>query len=140
MATRAVVISTGVGLATGSVPWNTSEAKRSAKPHLPKAQEKFLNADGTVSRNWYQALQWVFNEALGGLDAPTLPQVVATVTKTQAQVVESTNFVDQAVQFTRSVASTAIATAQVAQNAGLSGSSSIPPPSDAPTRPNTQLD
>lgn len=136
---RSVVLSVGVGLGIGSLPWNTSNPRRSSKPHLPPPHVSPVLPDGKGGWRWnpevYKAIQWVFNEALGGLDGPTLPQVVATVTQTQAQVVSTTNYVDQSVQYTRAAVASQAATAQVVQNAGLPGADTIPPTPDPPSRP-----
>lgn len=69
---------------------------------------------------------------LGGVQGRTVPQVHADVTTTQAEVVNTANYATQVSQYAQSVGATAQATAEVLQNNGEPGSSSIPPPSEPP--------
>jgi hypothetical protein len=131
---RSVVISCGVGLATGSVPWNTSTARRAKVHWLPAATVPFLNADGrTVSPVWYRAFVELFETRMGGVQGQSVAQVATTVTQTQQQVVAATNKVVETIAYTRSVDARASALKQVASDNGLSGADSVPPPSNPPS-------
>jgi hypothetical protein len=134
---RSVVLSVGVGLGIGSLPWNRSDVRRQKVPWLPPANVKFLNPDGTVSRTWYQALHELFENRMGGVQGQTVVQIATTVTQTQAQVVATANYVDEGVQYTRAVAAQAAAVTQVAQNNSLAGANTIPPTPDPPQREST---
>jgi hypothetical protein len=133
MATRTVEFSAGVGLALGSVPWNTSNAKRQKVPWLPNANVKFLNPDGTVSRTWYLALHELFENRMGGVQGQSVAQVATTVTQTQTLVTAATGKVAETIAYARSIDDRASALVQVATDNALTGTSSVPPPSTPPS-------
>lgn len=133
MASRTVEFSTGVGLALGSVPWNTSNASRQKVPWLPPATVKFLNPDGTVTRTWYLALHELFENRMGGVQGQSVAQVATTVTQTKAQVTAATSKVVETIAYARSIDSRASALVQVATDNALTGTSSVPPASTPPS-------
>lgn len=77
----------GAEMAAGSVTWGGSQAKRKFVNWLP-APTTPLSTDGgkTMSPVWYRALHELFEHRMGGIDAPTLPQVVTASSETQTQV------------------------------------------------------
>lgn len=133
------VTSAGVASATGRVMWAGSASPLSRVPWLPKANTT-LSRDGgrTLAPEWDRALRWLFEQYIGGLNAPTIPQITNNVAETQVQVAATTNYTGQVAAYAQGIAATAAATAEVAQSNGLSGASSIPPTGDPPTPPGTQ--
>lgn len=141
--TNSVSCATLVGFASAAAPvaWAGSEGSRNVVDWLPRIDEPLATVrNGRVYINvrWYNLLRELCDR-VGGIQGQSIPQVVASVQETQVQVAANTAYTDSAVAFTNSVAATATATAQVAQNSGLSGSGSIPPPSPPPNRPNYQV-
>jgi uncharacterized protein (DUF2252 family) len=129
---RAVVFSVGLGLGIGSVPWNTSNARRSKVPWLPAAHVPVVQSNGLMHPAWYRAMVELFEHRMGGVQGQSVAQVATTVTQTQQQVVAATNKVVETIAYARSVDARASALKQVASDNGLSGTDSVPPPSNPP--------
>lgn len=129
----------GVLVAGTSPPWAGRAAPRARVPWLPPIHVAPVLSDGKGGYRWnpdvYRALQWVFEEALGGINAPTLPQISTTVTQTQTEVVATQTYARQVDAYAQGVAATATATAQVAQNNSLTGAGSIPSAPEPPPPP-----
>lgn len=121
-----VVTRAGLASATGRVAWGGSNSPLSKVPWLPKAGTP-LTMDGKMLRpEWDRALRWLFEQYIGGIQAPTIAQVTQSVTQTQQTAAQTANYAAQAVAYAAGVAATAEATRQVAQDSGLSGAESIP--------------
>lgn len=137
---QACVIRFGVAVAAAPTAWAGNEASRSVTDWLPPMETPLLDPrTGRIHPAWYRYLR-VLGERIGGIQGATIPQVQASVAATQVQVAANTAYVDQSVAYTASVAASAAATAQVAQENGLSGAGSIPPPSSPPSRPNYMIE
>lgn len=117
----------GTSSSTGRVAWGGSTSPLSHVPWLPKAGTP-LSRDGgrTLAHEWDRALRWLFEQYIGGLNAPTIPQVTQSVAHTQAQVAATTNYAEQVAGYAAGIAATASATAEVTQSNGLSGAGAIP--------------
>lgn len=140
--TNSVSCATLVGFAAAAapVPWAGNEASRAVSDWLPRIDERPIDPrTGCFTTRWYNYFR-VLGERLGGVQGPSIEQVVSNVQVTQQAVAATATYVDQSIAYTQSVAASAEATAQVAQNNGLSGSGSIPPPSPPPNRPNYQVE
>jgi hypothetical protein len=136
-----LVTSAGVAASTRQVDWAGSASPLSRVPWLPKAGTPLLlPGSNQLSPAWDRALRWLFDEYIGGLNAPTIPQVTQSVAATQAQVVTNTTYTQQAVAYASGVAATADATRETAIAAGLPGSGSIPSTPQPPTQPPTQVE
>ena len=125
----------GLASSTGRVAWAGSASALSKVPWLPPAHVKPIMPDGSWNPQVYRALKYLFDDVIGGISAPTLPQVRQDVSNTQTQVQDTTNYAMQVSQYAQGVAATAQATAAVAEDNGLSGSESIPPSPPPPDPP-----
>lgn len=102
---------------------------------LPRIDEKVIDArTGFFTPRWYNYFR-VLGDRVGGIQGPSIPQVVATVTSTQSQVAVVTNYAIQVSDYAQGIGATASATAQVAQSNGLGGSGSIPDVGEPPPGP-----
>lgn len=136
-----LITQAGVASATGRVAWGGSASPLARVPWLPKAGTP-LSMDGgrTLNPVWDRALRWLFEQYIGGLDAPTIPQIRQSVTTTQSQVAATTNYAQQVSAYASGIAATADATAAVTQDNGLSGSGSIPRSPPPPPPPGTNAE
>lgn len=133
---RSAVLSVGVGLGIGTLPWNTSTAKRSANKWLPRTDIPWFDPrTGRPTPIFAAFMVELAENRLGGTQGQSVTQISTTVTQTQAQVVETTNYASQAVQFTRGVAASVDAVTQVAKTNNLSGADTIPPTPPPPSAP-----
>jgi len=135
--TNSVSCATVAGFASASAPvaWAGKDASRKVSDWLPRIDEKVIDPrTGFFTTRWYNYLREV-GERLGGVQGPSIVQVQTSVSDTQAQVAEVTNYAVQVSDYAQGVAATSAATAEVAQTNGLSGASSIPPAPSPPTRP-----
>lgn len=141
--TTALFTYAGAAVANGTVLWGGSASPLARVPWIPKAGTPLMKTDakGQITNQlnpaWDRCLRWLFEEHIGGLNAPTVPQVVQSVTTTQTQVAEGINYAEQAVAYSAGIASTVTATAEVSQAAGLPGAGSIPRVPPPPTRTRT---
>lgn len=135
MASVDLITSAGAASSVGRVSWGGSARLLAKVPWLPPFHVKPVDANGNWNPAVYKALKYLFEEVIGGIDAPTLPQLRTDVTSTQVQVSATTNYAKQVSQYAQGIAATAEATAQVTQDSGLSGSGSIPPPPTVPPPP-----
>lgn len=76
----------GSEMAAANVAWGGSTAKRSRVNWIPGAHVPVLDAKGRMSQPWYRFFHEIAENRLGGIDAPTVPEVVSTSEQTQAQV------------------------------------------------------
>lgn len=140
--TNSVTCATLAGFASAAAPvaWAGNGGSRNVADWLPRIDEKVIDPrTGLFTPRWWNYFR-VLGERLGGIQGPSVTQVVEVVEQTQAQVAANTVYTDQAVAYTASVAQAQEATAQVAQNSGLSGAGSIPAPGHPPSRPNYQVE
>lgn len=137
--TRTGAIRFGVLVAGSSPPWAGRATRATKVPWLPPIHVSPVLPDGKGGYRWnpdvYRALKWVFEDALGGINAPTLPQVSTTVSQTQAEVVATVTYTAAVAAYAQGVSATAEATAQVAQNNSLTGATSIPEVPEPPAPP-----
>jgi hypothetical protein len=66
----------GTELATGRVAWAGTNAPRKAVNWLPSAQTPITLDGKTLNPVWFRAFHEVFEHRLGGIEAPTVAQVV----------------------------------------------------------------
>lgn len=137
-----IVVSVGAGVAAGATNWSVSGETRAKNNWLPRADHAIgtcpkcrtpIPADPVYYR-WFSEV----SARLGGINGQTIPQVVTTVQQTQAVVVDTTATLTETIAYARSIDATASALAQVATDNGLSGSGTVPEPSDPPNPPGTQ--
>jgi hypothetical protein len=58
---------------------------RGRKTWMPHRSDRWMNADGTPTEEFFQFVNYLANTKLGGVSSPTLPDVVTTVTVAQEQ-------------------------------------------------------
>jgi hypothetical protein len=138
MASRTVEFSAGVGLALGSVPWNTSNVKRKDVDWLPKPTHPIGKCPSCktqipIDTLWYRFLREIAENKLGGSQGQSVAQVATTVTQTQTLVTAATGKVAETIAYARSIDDRASALVQVATDNALAGTSSVPPPSTPPS-------
>lgn len=123
-----LVTHAGIASATGRVTWGGSESPLARVPWLPKAGTPLMLPNtNTLNPAWDRALRWLFEQYIGGINAPTIAQVTTNVAQTQTQVAASVNYAQQVAAYATGIAATATATAEVSQANGLTGAESIPP-------------
>lgn len=142
--TNSVSCATLVGFASAASPvaWAGNRGSRNVADWLPRIDEPLaFIRDGKVymSQRWWNWERAVADR-LGGVQGPSVTQVVQEVADTRVQVAANTVYTEQAVAYTTSVAQAQAATAEVAQNSGLSGAGSIPAPGHPPSRPNYHVE
>lgn len=139
MAVSSFSVSAGASCATGRVSWGGGQAARDKVPWLPPMRVAPVLSDGRGGWRWnpdvYRALQWLFEEYIGGINAPTASAISTTITQTQADVADTIAYAAAVSNYAQGIAATSSATAEVTQNAGLSGSGSIPEPPEPPIPP-----
>lgn len=136
MATTSFTVSAGAACATGNVAWGVgSGALKRNVPWLPGVQVKPVRPDGSWNPDVWRALNYLFENVIGGINAPTIAEVTTTVTQTQMQVLTVQSTANAAINYAAGIAATVDATTQVTQDAALPGSESIPA---TPDRPGTQ--
>lgn len=140
---RTGAIRFGFLVAASSPSWAGRAANRSRVPWLPPIHVSPVLPDGKNGWRWnpdvYRAIQWVFEEALGGINAPTLPQISTAITQTQTEVVSTATYAQNVAAYAQGIAATATATAEVAQSNGLVGAGSIPTTPAAPDPPGGRI-
>lgn len=132
----------GIASAASSVAWAGGGGSRNVVDWLPRIDEPFAVIRG--DKAFLTARAWNYlrelGERMGGVQGPSIPQVVATQTQVQTQVAETLNYAVQVSDYATQIASTSTATAEVASNNGLTGAGSIPPTGSPPSRPNTHVE
>jgi hypothetical protein len=116
----------GAEMAAANVAWGGSTAKRARVNWLPGAHVPVLDGSGRMSPPWYRFFQEIAENRLGGIDAPTVPEVVTTTVQTQSQVIGVQTGIQSMGQQVSAITDTVNTQTQVAQNSNLSGSSQIP--------------
>lgn len=120
-------------MATGAVAWGGSIAKRRQVNWLPSAATPVLDDQGRFTRPWYLFLAEVANKRLGGLEAPTVTDVVTGQEKTQRQVLAAQDGTIAALAAVNACVVSINTITDVAVNNNLSGATQIPrlrPPPD----------
>lgn len=131
---RSTDLVTRAGLLSAPVPvsWAGSTSVLSKVPWLPPYHVKPVRPDGNWDPQVYKALRWLFEEAIGGINAPTLPQVRQDVVATQAQATATSNYATQVGSFAAGIGSSVSALTEVVQSNSLTGAESVPDVPDAP--------
>lgn len=123
----------GCAVATGRVAWGGTDSPLSRVPWIPKAGTPLLQVGGNgqmtnqLNPAWDRCLRWLFEEGIGGLNAPTLPQITQSVTQTQTQVVAVGVQASAAQSTANSAAESVNTTREVLINDGTPGAEQIPP-------------
>lgn len=116
----------GTAVAIGRVAWGGTDSPLSRVPWIPKAGTP-ITIDGKVLRpEWDRALRWLFEQYIGGLNAPTVPQITQSVAQTQTQVVAVGVQASAAQSIANSAAESVNTTRQVLINDGTPGAEQIP--------------
>lgn len=130
---RDVLVSTGVGLGLGSVPWSGSRANRRSNRWLPRADIPWFDPrTGKPTPAFAAFMVELAENRMGGIDGATLPEVQVDTRATRAQAVAAAGIATDVNAYARGIAATVTTTAQVAQTAALPGSTAIPPVPDPP--------
>lgn len=116
----------GAEMAAANVAWGGSVAKRSRVNWIPGAQVPVLDATGRMAPTWYRFFQEIAENRLGGINAPTVPEVVTTAAQTQSQVLAVQTSADNAIQTVNACVTSVNTAKQVAVNNNLSGATQIP--------------
>ena len=99
---------------------------------LPSARVPFgdVQQDGSVlvRKEWYDALNYVINTQLGGINGPSLGDITTTVESSSLAAIDAQNAVSVVAQTVNANAQVLQATVQVSQNSSLPGASQIPRP------------
>ena len=114
--------------------WSTSGITASAdlenlQAWLPPQRQPIAYQQGGqwfCDPTWYRFFQFVAEIKLGGVSGPTLPDVVTTVTETQATAAAASASVTEIAQQTTANAEALAATVQVAVVNSLTGADQIP--------------
>ena len=77
----------GAASAAGTVAWAGSKAAPRSVNWIPNANVPVLDSSGRMAQPWYKFFQEIANRRLGGIDAPTVADVVVTQNAVQASVV-----------------------------------------------------
>lgn len=128
MASVDLITSAGAVMATGKVAWAGSASPLSRVPWIPKAGTPLLLQDGrTMNPVWDRAIRWLFEEYIGGIQAPTVASIASSVTQTQTQVVAAQSQANTAQLTANSAAAAVNTTRQVLVDDGTPGADQIPP-------------
>ena len=106
---------------------NASANLRNLKSWLPHISVPLVDGNGRMTQQWWNFFNFLANTKVGGPEAPNVPDIVTTVETTQTQAATVAATVTGVVQQASQNAESLAATVQVAQDAGLSGASQIPP-------------
>lgn len=123
----------GAAMAIGRAAWGGSDSPLSRVPWLPKAGTPLLtvgnNGQMTNQLNpaWDRCLRWLFEQYIGGINAPTVAQITTSVSQTQDQVVAVGVQASSAQSTANSAAEAVNTTREVLVNNGTPGSDQIPP-------------
>jgi hypothetical protein len=99
---------------------------RGRKTWMPHRSDKWVNADGTPTEEFFQFVNFLANTKLGGVSAPTLPDVVTTVTVAQEQATTVSAVVSGVGQQVSQIAGAAAALREAAITAGVATASALP--------------
>lgn len=127
----------GSAIATGRVAWGGSGSPLARVPWIPKAGTPFLVVDGQgrmtnqVNPAWDRAMRWLFEEYIGGIQAPTVSALTTSVEQTQQQVVQVQVQAVNAQTTANSAAEAVNTTKQVLVDEGIPGADQIPPASQS---------
>jgi len=77
----------GSASAASTVPWAGSKAAPKSVNWIPNANVPVLDQNGRMAQSWYKFFQEIANRRLGGIDAPTVADVIVTQSAVQASVV-----------------------------------------------------
>ena len=100
---------TGFASAASPVAWAGSDPLRSVEDWLPRIDEPVLDPrTGRFNKRWWNYFR-VLGERLGGVQGPSMTQVVTDVVATQAQVASNTVYVTQVADYASSIDATATA-------------------------------
>lgn len=116
----------GVYSLAGNVAWGGSQIRRKAISWLPPATTP-LSLDGGKTMNpvWFRALHELFENRLGGIDAPTVPEVVTTAKQTQTQVLTVQKGVQSVGSQVTAITNAVNTQTQVAKESSLAGSDQL---------------
>jgi hypothetical protein len=112
---------------TSSVGIVPSGDTSNLKSILPHSSVPVVASDGTMAPVWYRAISYMANIQLGGPSAPTVPDVVASVTATQTQAASAAATASGLTQQVANNAESLQSVVEVAQDNSLSGADQIPP-------------
>lgn len=134
MASATGAIRVGAIVAATSPSWaGRARGARGEANWLPRPDESWFDPrTGRPSPRFYQFMREIAETRLGGVNGSTVTEVATSVSNTQTDVAAAITYSQSVASYAQGVAATANATAEVAQNSGLSGASSIPPPPDPP--------
>jgi hypothetical protein len=99
---------------------------RGRKSWMPHRSDKWMNADGTPTEEFFQFVNYLANTKLGGVSAPTLPDVVTTVTTAQEQASTAAAVATGASQQVTQNAEAGAALREAAIVAGVASAASLP--------------
>lgn len=117
----------GINSAAARVRWAGNASPREKMDWLPRADEVWIDMKtGRPTRRFFQFMHEIAERRLGGVQGKTVPQVQTDVVNTQAEVAATTTFATAIGQYAAGVAASTMATVEVLQDTGASGSESIP--------------
>jgi len=93
----------------------------------PNARVPLTDSSGRITPEWDRFLQYVFEEKLGGVSAPTISEVQSTVGAVQTAVTSNVTTITVLADVVNANASAQQTATQVAQQNNLSGATQIPP-------------
>lgn len=108
---------------TAGIPQSNLDNLRSL---LPAQRSPVVNADRTMTAEWYRFFDFLVNVYLGGPDTPTITDIVSSLESTIQRSTEAAVQAALAQRQTQTNAEALAATVEVVKNNGLTGSSQIP--------------
>lgn len=125
-ATSWAITQNGVGSSAGPVLWGGTTAAKKNVNWMPPATVAVLDAKGNMARPWYLFFKEIAETRLGGIDAETVPQVIAKQDLTNTYVTDAqTNLVSLVAQ-TNAITDVVNTQTQVTQAASLPGADQLP--------------
>jgi hypothetical protein len=113
----------GIYSAGGAV--ETEANAISKKSMLPPQRARLVDQDGYITPEWWRFFNWLLNEKLGGMAAPSVTDLTNSISSTQEAVTTSVASVASLTETVVQNADVLDTVKQVAVNNSLSGSASI---------------
>jgi hypothetical protein len=103
-------------------------AATSAKSMLPGARVQLVDEKGFIRPEWWRFFNWLLNDKLGGVSAPSIADVASTVTTVQTAVTSTVTTITELADQAAANAAVLNTVREVAQVNGLDGADQIENP------------
>jgi hypothetical protein len=98
------------------------------KTLFPRRDVRFVDDNGYITDQWHRHLQFMYEQKLGGDNAPSLPDVQTTVASVQTAAVAVSGQLSNVVQVVENNAAVQSAATEVLVATAAPGAAQIPPP------------